>query len=90
MTPQGPGDKTCHRVTKLIICPTHLRNSMADTLIWLDNTGKMSVKCLLIVPVKMIFSSFFFRFVRAELMGLATMTGVMHKADQAHSIRSTW
>ena len=23
----------CHRVTKLIICPTHLRNSMADTLI---------------------------------------------------------
>ena len=23
----------CHRVTKLIVCPTHLRNSMADTLI---------------------------------------------------------
>ena len=23
----------CHRVTELIVCPTHLRNSMADTLI---------------------------------------------------------
>ena len=24
---------SCHRVTKLIVCPTHLRNSMADILI---------------------------------------------------------
>ena len=28
---------------------------MTDTLIWLDNTGKMSVKCLLILSVEMIF-----------------------------------
>ena len=45
----------CHRVTKLIVCPTHLRNSMPDTLIWLDNTRKMSAKCLLILSVEMIF-----------------------------------
>ena len=45
----------CHRVTKLIVCPTHLRNSVADTLIWLDNTRKMSAKCLLILSVEIIF-----------------------------------
>ena len=28
---------------------------MADTLIWLNNTGKMSAKCLLIVSVEIIF-----------------------------------
>ena len=28
---------------------------MADTLIWLDNTGKMSAKCLLILSVEIIF-----------------------------------
>ena len=28
---------------------------MADTLIWLDNTGKMSAKCLLILSVEMTF-----------------------------------
>ena len=38
-----------------VVCPTHLRNSMADTLIWLDNTRKMSAKCLLILSVEMIF-----------------------------------
>ena len=43
------------RVTKLIVCPTHLRNSMADTLILLDNTRKMSAKCLLILSIEMIF-----------------------------------
>ena len=43
------------KVKKLIICPTHLRSSMADTLIWLDNTRKMSAKCLLILLVEMIF-----------------------------------
>ena len=37
-----------HRVTKVIVCTTHLRNFMADTLIWLDNTRKMSAKCLLV------------------------------------------
>ena len=34
---------------------TNLRNSMADTLIKLDNTRKMSAKCLLILSVEMIF-----------------------------------
>ena len=34
---------------------THLRNSMVDTLIQLDNTRKMSAKCLLILSVEMIF-----------------------------------
>ena len=28
---------------------------MADTQIWLDNTKKMSAKCLLILSVEMIF-----------------------------------
>ena len=28
---------------------------MADTQIWLDNTRKMSVKCLLILSVKMLY-----------------------------------
>ena len=59
---------------------------MADTLIQLDKTRKMSVRCLLIVPVEMIF----FRFVKAELIKLARMGGVMHEADRAYSIRSTW
>ena len=36
-------------------CPTHLRNYMADTQIWLDNTRKMCVKCLLILSVETIF-----------------------------------
>ena len=39
----------------------------------------MSVKCLLIVPVKMIFP----RFVKTELIILAAMAGVMHEADHA-------
>ena len=34
---------------------TFLRNSIADTLIWLDDTRKMSAKCLLILSVEMIF-----------------------------------
>ena len=77
----------CHRVTKLIVCPTHLRNFMADTLIWLDITRKMSLTCLLIVPVKMFYFS---RSVKAELIKLAKMAGVMHEADHAYSIQSTW
>ena len=48
------GQDCFHRVTKLIVCPTHLRNS-TDTLIWLDYTRKMSAKCLLILSVKTIF-----------------------------------
>ena len=51
-----------------------------------NNTIKMSVKCLLIVPVKMIF----FRFVKAELIKLAKMAGIVHEADHAYSIRSNW
>ena len=53
-----------------------------------DRHRKMSVKCLLIVPVKMI--NFFSRFVKAELIKLAGMAGVMHEADHAYSIKSTW
>ena len=59
---------------------------MADTLIYLGNTRKMSLKYLPIVLVKMIFSGF----VRAELIKLAGMAGVMHEADHAYSIWSTW
>ena len=33
---------------------------------------------------------FFFRFVKAELIKLAGMAGVMHETDHAYSIRSTW
>ena len=43
---------------------------------------KMSVKCLLIVPVKIISFS---TFVKAELIKLAKMAGVMHEADHAYS-----
>ena len=43
-----------HRVTQLIVCPTHLINSMADTLIQLDSTRKCLSNVLRIVPVKMI------------------------------------
>ena len=55
---------SCHRALvtrllsqgyKLIICPTHSRNSMADTLIYLENTRRISAKCLLIPSVEMIF-----------------------------------
>ena len=42
----------CCWVTKVIVCPMHLRNSMADALIYLDNTRKMSAKCLLILSVR--------------------------------------
>ena len=41
----------------------------------------MSVKCLLIVPVKMII---FFRFVKPELIKLAEMAGVMHEANHVY------
>ena len=45
----------CSRVTKLIVCPTHLGNFVSDTLISLDNTRGMSAKCSLIISVKLIF-----------------------------------
>ena len=41
------------KVAKLIVCLTHLGNSMTDILIQSDNTRKMSAKCLLILSVKM-------------------------------------
>ena len=78
----------CHRVSKLIICPTHLRNSMNDTLIHLGNTRKMSVKCLLILSVK------WFTFLRIYHFRIdkiiAKMVGVTHKVYHAYSIWSTW
>ena len=53
----------------------------------------MPVRCLLIVPAKMVFPKifvFFHEFVKAESIKLAKMAGVMHEADHAYSIRSTW
>ena len=47
------------------------------------------VKCLLILPLKMIYF-LFCGFVNAELIKLAKMASVMHEADHAYSILSTW
>ena len=42
----------------------------------------MIVKCLLILPAKMIYiNSFFCEFVKSELTKLAKMASVMHEAD---------
>ena len=49
---------------------------------------KMSVKCLLILSVEIIL--FFMDMPMAKLIKLAKMAGVMHEADHAYSIRSTW
>ena len=40
---------------------------MADTLIWLDNTGKISAKCLLILSVEMIFIFIFDGFADGQI-----------------------
>ena len=61
---------------------------MAETLIQLDNTRRMSAKCLLILSVKMMF--ILMDLPMAELIKLIKMAGVMPEADQAYSIRSTW
>ena len=58
---------------------------MADRLI---NTRRMSAKCLLILSAKMIF--IFDGFADGRIDKLAKMVGVMHEADHAYSIRSTW
>ena len=50
---------------------------------------KMSAKCLLILPVKMI-HFLFYGFVKAEFIKLAKTAGAAHEADHAYSIRSTW
>ena len=73
----------CQRVTKLIVCPTHLRNSTADT------TRKISSKCLLILSVKI---TYIFKGMPwwAELIKLAKMADVRHEANHAYPIRSTW
>ena len=52
-------------------------------------TRKMSGKCLLIPPVKMIYF-LFCRFFKAELTELAKMADVMHEEDHTYSIQSTW
>ena len=49
----------------------------------------MSVKCLLILLVKMVYV-LFCRYVKGDLIKLAKMAGVMHGADHAYSIQSTW
>ena len=61
---------------------------MADTLIYLDNTRKMSAKCLLILSVEMIF--ILMDLPMAKLIKLAKMVGVMHEADHTYPIWSTW
>ena len=48
----------------------------------------MSAKCLLILSVEIIFILMDLRM--AKLIKLAKMAGVMHEADHAYSIRSTW
>ena len=65
-----------------------LRNSMADTLIQLDNTRKVSAKCLLILSVEIIF--ILMDLPMLKLIKLAKMVGVMHEADHTYSIQSTW
>ena len=50
---------------------------------------KMSAKCLLILSVEMIFY-FLMDLPMAKLIKLAKMAGVMHEADHAYSIQSTW
>ena len=68
------------------VCPTHLRNSMADTQ--LDNTRKMSVKCLLILSVEMIF--ILMDLPMAKLIKLTKVAGVMYETYHTYSIQSTW
>ena len=57
---------------------------MADTLIYLDNTRKMSVECFLILSDNAI--SFFMDLPTAELIKLAKMEGVIQDADYAYPI----
>ena len=54
-----------------------------------ESNGSRDIEVQLQLPVKkMIY--FCFRYVRAELIKLAEMLGVMHEEDHAHCIRSTW
>ena len=78
----------CCRATKLIVCVTHLRNSMADTLIWLHKTRTMSSKCLLIPSVR--WSLFCMDLSMPKLIKLAKISGAMHEANHAYPIWSTW
>ena len=48
----------------------------------------MSAKCLLILSVEMIF--YLMDLPMAKLIYLAKMAGVMHEADHAYSVWSTW
>ena len=64
----------------LIVFHAHLRNSIVVTLIQMNNIRKMHAKCLLILPVKMIYN----------FMELVKVAGVMHEADHAYSSQSTW
>ena len=58
------------------------RNSTADTLIWLDNTRKVSGNCLLILLISY---SFFMYLPMVELIKLPKMAGVMHEVDHTYS-----
>ena len=50
---------------------------------------KMPAKCLLI-PSYILYDLHFHGFSMAELVKLTKMAGVMHEADNTHSIWSTW
>ena len=78
----------CHRVAGLVVCPAHLGGSVADTLVWLDNAGEMSAKCLLVLSVGVFFV--LMDLPVAGLVELAKMAGVVCGADHACSVRSTW
>ena len=54
----------------------------------MGSTRKMSAKCSLSLSVKMIF--IFMDLLIAELIKLAKMAGVMHEAEHAYSIQSSW
>ena len=51
----------------------------------MDNTRKMSAKCLLILSVEIIL--FLMDLPMLKLIKLAKMAGVMHEADHAYSIQ---
>ena len=85
--PQGPGDKTLSQGYKVNrLSNTFKRFYGRHTDLAGQYKRKMSIKCFLIVPVKMTFPGF----VKAELIKLAKMAGAMHQADHAYYIRSSW
>ena len=75
ITPQGSGDK----VNRL----SNIFKNVYDRHTDLVGQYKKYV-------CQMLADCTFFRFVKAELIKLAKMAGVMHEADHAYPIWSTW